>query len=120
MEAFLWILLSSFVVTFFSINFYGKYIGNYMCYTEESEVNTLEVKEIFISIKRAAFIFPFKIKCLVFSIVLKKMLDKRNIKNTLYLGLQKDNSDKLVAHAWISVGNKSINKRKFIQVAYFS
>lgn len=40
-------------------------------------------------------------KCLVKAMAAKFMLDRRKLKNTLYLGMGKDENGNLVAHAWI-------------------
>lgn len=42
-------------------------------------------------------------KCLVRALTAQKLLSKRNIHTTLYLGCGKEN-DKMVAHAWLRCG----------------
>ncbi|PEB52127.1 stage V sporulation protein S [Bacillus pseudomycoides] len=44
-------------------------------------------------------------QCLVKAIAGMKMLEKRQIESTLYLGTAKDNSGKLIAHAWLRSGS---------------
>jgi|SRR5690625_158137 len=43
-------------------------------------------------------------ECLVKAIAAMKMLEKRNIESTLYLGMAKDESGGLIAHAWLRSG----------------
>lgn len=43
-------------------------------------------------------------KCLVRAIAALKMLARRNIESTLYLGTAKDEHGKLIAHAWLRSG----------------
>ncbi|WP_407869444.1 lasso peptide biosynthesis B2 protein [Paenibacillus sp. P36] len=43
-------------------------------------------------------------KCLVKAIAALKMLEKRQIESTLYLGTGRDESGKMVAHAWLRSG----------------
>ncbi|MFD0588413.1 lasso peptide biosynthesis B2 protein [Paenibacillus sp. GCM10027627] len=43
-------------------------------------------------------------KCLVRAIAGMKMLEKRGISSTLYLGTGKDKQGKLIAHAWLRSG----------------
>ena len=43
-------------------------------------------------------------QCLVKAIAGMKMLEKRNIESTLYLGMAKDEKGKLIAHAWLRSG----------------
>jgi hypothetical protein len=43
-------------------------------------------------------------KCLVKAIAGMKMLERRRIESTLYLGTAKDEDGKLIAHAWLRSG----------------
>lgn len=43
-------------------------------------------------------------KCLVKAIAAMKMLERRKIESTLYLGTGKDENGRLVAHAWLRSG----------------
>lgn len=43
--------------------------------------------------------------CLVKAIAIMKMLQRRRIDSTLYLGTSKDVSGKLIAHAWLRSGS---------------
>lgn len=43
-------------------------------------------------------------QCLVKAIAAMRMLEKRQIESTLYLGTAKDESGKLIAHAWLRSG----------------
>jgi hypothetical protein len=47
-------------------------------------------------------------KCLVKAIAGLKMLERRKIESTLYLGTARDISGKMIAHAWLRSGNKFI------------
>lgn len=40
-------------------------------------------------------------KCLAQAMTAKVMLNRRNIKSTLYLGVAKDDEGKMIAHAWV-------------------
>ncbi|MDD5937239.1 MAG: lasso peptide biosynthesis B2 protein [Clostridiales bacterium] len=42
-------------------------------------------------------------KCLVRAMVAQKLLTRKHISSTLYLGVKKEN-DKLIAHAWLRTG----------------
>lgn len=42
--------------------------------------------------------------CLVKAIAAMKMLERRRIESTMYLGTAKDESGKLIAHAWLRSG----------------
>ncbi|CAM3268672.1 lasso peptide biosynthesis B2 protein [Paenibacillus lupini] len=43
-------------------------------------------------------------KCLVMAIACMKMLEKRRVESTLYLGTMKNDNGKLSAHAWLRTG----------------
>lgn len=43
-------------------------------------------------------------KCLVKAIAASRMLEKRHIESTLYLGTARDESGKMIAHAWLRSG----------------
>lgn len=44
-------------------------------------------------------------KCLVRAIAGMKMLERRQIESTLYLGTAKDGTGKMIAHAWLRSGS---------------
>jgi hypothetical protein len=44
-------------------------------------------------------------KCLVKAIAAMKMLQRRNIESTLYLGTARDESGNMIAHAWLRSGS---------------
>lgn len=48
---------------------------------------------------------PWQSKCLVQAIIAKKLLNKKNIKCTLYMGVRNDpKTSEMLAHAWLRVG----------------
>lgn len=55
------------------------------------------------AINRASSHVPWKTKCMVEAIAAKRMLHKRKIPCTVFLGVAKDKNqkDKLIAHAWL-------------------
>lgn len=63
-------------------------------------------------------------QCLVKAIAAMKMLEKRQIESTLYLGMAKDESGELIAHAWLRSGPFYITgfeeMRKFTVVSKFA
>lgn len=62
-------------------------------------------------------------KCLVQAIAAKKMLKRRKIKSTLYLGVAKDSDGKMIAHAWVKSGGIILTGargfRRFTVVSFF-
>ena len=65
-------------------------------------------KEDLASISKAIHIMSrytfWESQCLVKAIAGMKMLEKRNIESTLYLGTAKDENGELIAHAWLRSG----------------
>ena len=57
---------------------------------------------------------PWKSTCLVQAITGKKMLKRRGILTTLYLGVakEKDNNNKMKAHAWLRCGKIILTGRE--------
>ena len=43
-------------------------------------------------------------RCLVQALAAKKMLEKRGVENTLYLGTAREDDGEMVAHAWVRSG----------------
>jgi hypothetical protein len=68
---------------------------------------------------------PWKSKCLVQALTAQRMLTKRKISTTLYLGVKKDKDkgDRVIAHAWLRAGHIFVtggyNKHEFTEVARF-
>lgn len=62
-------------------------------------------------------------QCLVKAIAAMKMLERRGIESTLYLGTAKDHNGKMVAHAWLRSGPGYVTgyeeMRRFTVVAIF-
>jgi len=65
-------------------------------------------EEVMIQISRAIHIVSrhtwWESKCLVMAIAGMKMLERRKIESTLYLGTSKNGSGKMTAHAWLRSG----------------
>ncbi|AKG33415.1 lasso peptide biosynthesis B2 protein [Paenibacillus durus] len=66
--------------------------------------HTSAMRHIASSINTVSKYTPWDSKCLVRAIAGMKMLERRGIGSTLYLGTGKDHSGKLIAHAWLRSG----------------
>ena len=67
--------------------------------------NRLVLKRISYAIQTMSRYTIWESQCLVQAIAAKKMLERRGIENTLYLGTAKDEEGKLIAHAWLRSGS---------------
>ncbi|CAH0305409.1 hypothetical protein SRABI80_04373 [Peribacillus frigoritolerans] len=75
---------------------------------ETSYTSNSSDKEVLASISRAIHIMSrytfWESQCLVKAMAGMKMLEKRKIDSTLYLGTAKDENGELIAHAWLRSG----------------
>jgi hypothetical protein len=69
----------------------------------ESIDNLRIAKRVGLNVVRVASHTPWESKCLVRAMTARKLLMKKHISSTLYLGVGKDNNQ-MVAHAWLRCG----------------
>ncbi|WP_209122931.1 lasso peptide biosynthesis B2 protein [Alkalihalobacillus sp. BA299] len=69
--------------------------------TPSHKKTLLEVSQAIHIMSRYTF---WESQCLVKAVAGMKMLEKRGIESTLYLGTAKDENGKLIAHAWLRSG----------------
>lgn len=126
LEALFLMALIRFSIIFIPFRYVASVIGKPMCETSE-EIDTdilIVTKKIAWLINKLSHYTPWESKCFVKALAGQIMLKKRGIPCTLYLGMAKDKTDKLSAHAWLRCGNSIIlggNERPgFTTVAYFS
>lgn len=66
---------------------------------------------------------PWESLCFVQALTAQKLLQRKHISNTVYLGLAKDDDNKPIAHAWIKSGEKIVvgekGAHKFSVIAKF-
>lgn len=62
------------------------------------------IKEISQAIRIMSRHTVWESQCLVRAIAAKKMLERRRIESTLYLGTARDESGNMIAHAWLRSG----------------
>jgi hypothetical protein len=102
------------VILLFPFKFYKRFLGQPENDTPEIS-NSEEEKMVtytYRAVNRAARYLPFPRKCLIEAMVAKRLLEKQNIKTTLYLGVAKDGSKEIIAHAWLRWGEKIITGNK--------
>ncbi|MDR6722685.1 MULTISPECIES: lasso peptide biosynthesis B2 protein [Paenibacillus] len=56
------------------------------------------------AIMLASKITPWQSRCLVMAIAAMKMLERRNISSTLYMGTARNKEGQMMAHAWLRSG----------------
>lgn len=87
-----------------------KKLNKYMGKLNEESTNCINInnyriaKQVGVAILTISRFTPWESKCLVQALTAQKMMKKRKISTTLYLGVKKDDENQLIAHAWIRCG----------------
>jgi hypothetical protein len=67
---------------------------------------------------------PWESKCLVQALTAQRILKKRGISTTIYLGVKKGENSEMLAHAWSRCGKYFVtggsNRKEYIVVAKFA
>ena len=122
---FFWLIYSLILVRLIPLKWFSRILGEF-----KKELNPeLDENKLAIilmtkrNIRRCKRIIPWKVKCFEEAIAAKKVLEKQNIKSTLYLGVNKDKDKNLVAHAWLKTGENFITGRqgheKYVVVGFY-
>lgn len=125
-EAFIYTGIFRGYILFVPFNKFRNKIGNVK--TESPEIvddDDIKIaKKISFLVNKASQYTPWESKCLVKALTAQKMLKKKGISTTLYLGVKKDLQNNMLAHAWIRCGNYyvtgGINRQGYAIVAKFS
>jgi hypothetical protein len=102
-------------------------LGKHMAETDTAPLDAAVQRET-LAVSRALRTMgrhlPWECKCLVQAAAGKRMLDRRRIPATLYLGAAKNEEKKLIAHAWLRAGDMilmgSAGMDRFTVVGAFS
>ncbi|WP_373231274.1 lasso peptide biosynthesis B2 protein [Cohnella sp.] len=101
-------------------------LGSWMEETSHasSMQETILIKQISVALHRMSRHTLWDSKCLVRAIAVLKMLERRHIDSTLYLGTARDANKAMVAHAWLRSGifyvTGAEEMRKFTVVGKFA
>lgn len=94
----------------------------------EGELSNYKIaKKVSVVANKVCDITPWESKCLVRAMVAQKMLKKRGVETTMYLGVSTEinkgsNSKDMIAHAWLRYGSFFVtggNGNDFVKVANF-
>ena len=101
--------VARFRVFFFPGNRLHRYLGEVGAETGTDIPEIEQQKKIALVSRRVARVaerVPWESKCLVQAMVAQRLLRDYSIESTLYLGVgrDKENNDKMVAHAWLRSG----------------
>jgi hypothetical protein len=67
--------------------------------------DTIVAKQISWAVTATASVMPFKAMCLQQAVAARSMLARRGLAGVLHYGAGRDKKGKLIAHAWLDVGN---------------
>jgi hypothetical protein len=103
-------------IVFLPMRQYVKFFGEKGKESDQPDVSRHNIVNKFPqAIRRANSAIPWKSKCLTEAIATKRLLEKYDIKSTLFLGVAKDENQKLIAHAWLMFGQRIISGEKGYQ-----
>lgn len=105
-QIFLYTAIYRFLIYFVPIKYLKKHFGveNEESPDTESIEHYKYAKMVSVYVNRSADNTIWESKCLVRALTAKRLLKKKKIACTLYLGVGKDN-EKMIAHAWLRCGN---------------
>jgi transglutaminase superfamily protein len=107
LEALIWLGLARLAILALPFRWIAPYMGQPRAVSpiDDASVNVDQVKRIARAIRRTSRHTPWDSNCLSQALTAKRMLHRRRINCTLYLGLAKDDDDHLQAHAWVRSGS---------------
>ena len=117
-EAILYLFLAKIVLILFSFKFCLRLLKCKNCVARNDNPQNLQA--IKTAINRANMLSFWKNVCLVQSFAARWMLNRRKISSKLSIGVAHDKNKKLIAHAWIKVGDfEIVNKGLNYKELYF-
>ena len=92
-------------------------------HAELNEVDIVFLKRISKYTFILSDLIPWKCTCLLQAFAVAQLLKKRNFSYTVYFGVNKNEKEKIIAHAWLNCGGFDItggqNKQDFILIEKF-
>ena len=111
LEAFYWLVIYTFLIYVMPFRWWQESIGQKMQPLQEKPLTReqlWQIREVRRAVFRANKVLFGLAKCFALSLTLKKMLQKRGMDSTLYLGVKKNGHESLLAHAWLKCGDITV------------
>jgi uncharacterized membrane protein YbjE (DUF340 family) len=113
-RTFIWLIYAIILVRMIPLKWFSNLLG---VFNKEIkfDVNNDQLHLITVvqrNIRRLKKRIPWDAKCFEEAIAAKKVLEKNNLKTTIYLGVAKKDERSLIAHAWLKSGNVFITGKK--------
>lgn len=116
----------SLITSIYPIRKYAQMLGEMnlespLILSKDQEASIVMIRRTILRVNRYT---PWKQTCFTKAFTAKILLSRANISSTLYLGVAKDSSNNLIAHAWLRCGDQIITGReqmsKYTPVAFFT
>ena len=93
-------------ILFVPFNKLRHHMGKYKNESVEdvSEREYYSAERVSFIVNKVASLTPWQSKCLVKALTAQRLLKEEGISTTIYLGVKKDENDKMLAHAWTRCG----------------
>lgn len=79
-------------------------IGTRQAETAEEFIDSKHIGNVAAVVRKVCGHTPWESKCLVQALTAKKMLNRRKLPCTLYMGVANDGNGQMIAHAWLRCG----------------
>src|SRR5262245_1655660 len=93
------------LIQFFPSSRWGLKHCYFQCETLRKEIKQPEISYIHRALSLVATYLPWHSKCLDQALAAQRMLTRRGLESTLYLGMMKISAQQWTAHAWIRCHN---------------
>ena len=110
-EALFYLLVSDFLIYLLPMRWWSGWIGEAQQAVDANPVAENQkqtVRKVRKNVFRANKLLLKSSRCFALSLAIKKMLSRRNISVSLYLGVNKGETGNLKAHAWVKGGEQII------------
>jgi hypothetical protein len=109
-ETTLWLLISRLAILILPMRWILRSCGTQYAQSTESitEEQRVTVERIAWAIDAVRWITPWDSNCLARSVAGKRLLQRRGLTSTLYLGVSKSTPQTLIAHAWLRCGDQYV------------
>jgi hypothetical protein len=106
-EAVISLGIARLVILMVPFRWISPFLGRHMAKSPETiQLNHMDlVKRVSWAVQTASRHMPWKCKCLTQALAGKGMLKRYGVQSTLYLGVTKDDGEKLKPHAWLQTGH---------------
>lgn len=106
LQVWLWAAIYRLLLLLVPVKYLKKYFGSKgeESPKDESVESYQLARKIACHVNRVSDHTPWESKCLVRALTAQRLLAKRKISSTLYLGVKKER-DEMIAHAWIRTGS---------------